>query len=152
MNILSYATITAIATVPMLDVFADHHGADVKSVVEIVQHLEQQGYGPFCQLDFDNGIWEVEVYRDNTAYELAVDGHDGKILSEHRDDAEPRPPGDALPLSQVLRTLIKAGYTDINEVSFERRYWEVEAFINDGKHEIHVHPTTSVVISDRRDE
>ncbi|HEY8503283.1 MAG TPA: PepSY domain-containing protein, partial [Gemmataceae bacterium] len=91
-------------------------------------------------------------YKDGAAYELTVDGRSGRILSEHRDDAEPRPPRGARPLSQILHLLIKAGYTNIHDVSFERRYWEIEAYRGDGKRELHVQPTTGEVIRDRRDD
>jgi hypothetical protein len=142
--------IVAGATLPV--VVADHPATDVKPIVEIVEQLEEKGYGPFIEVSFDDGNWEVEVYKKDAAYELAVDGRTGKILSEHRDDAEPQPPRDGQPLSQVLRKLIQAGYTNIDEVSFERRYWEIESLREDGKHEIHVHPTTAELINDRLDD
>jgi uncharacterized membrane protein YkoI len=151
MKIQSFAAVV-IAAASVSIVLAKAPAAGVKPVVEITEQLEQQGYGPFSELDFDNGNWEVEVYKDDTAYELSVDGRSGKILSEHRDDAEPRPPRDAQPLSKILHALLKAGYTDIRDVSFERRYWEIEAFRDDDKRELHVQPTTGDVISDRRDD
>jgi uncharacterized membrane protein YkoI len=152
MKIQLFATGVAVAAVSSSLALADRPAADDKPIVEIVQQLEQQGYGPFSELDFDEGNWEVEVYKDDAAYELTVDGRSGKILSEHRDDAEQRPPRDAQPLSQILHTLIKAGYTHVHDVSFERRYWEIEAFRQDAKYEIHVHPTTGEPISNRRDD
>lgn len=150
MKIQLFATVVAVAAASIS--LADHPAADDTPIVDIVQQLEKQGYGPFSEIDFDDGNWEVEVYKDEAAYELAVDGRTGKILSEHRDDAEPRPPRDAQPLSQILRALIKAGYTDLHDVSFERRYWEVEAFREGGKRELHIQPRTGEIISDRRDD
>lgn len=152
MNLRPILTLAAVAAIPFSTVLADRPAADMKPIVEIIEQLEKQGYGPFSEIDFDDGYWEVEVYKQDTAYELAVDGRTGQILSEHRDDAEPRPPRDAKPLSQILRMLINSGYTNICDVSFERRYWEVEAFRVDGKYEIHVQPITGEIISDRRDE
>jgi len=96
---------------PLAFVSADQAPADAKSIVQIVQQLEQMGYGPFTEVSFDDGNWEVEVYKQDAPYELAVEPRSGKILSEHRDDAEPHPPSDSQPLSQILRTLGKAGYT-----------------------------------------
>lgn len=152
MKIHSFAAVAVAAAASMSMVLAQAPAAGGKPIVEIIEQLEKQGYGPFSELDFDNGNWEVEVYKDDTAYELAIDGRSGEILSEHRDDAEPRPPRDAQPLSKILHGLLKAGYTDIRDVSFERRYWEIEAFREDGKRELHVQPTTGDVISDRRDD
>ncbi len=153
MNMLqSIAAASAVAVAPLALVFADQPSADSKPIVEIVEQLEQQGYGPFTEVSFDDGYWEVEAYKQEAPYELAVDARSGRILSEHRDDAEPRPPRDSQPLSRLLRTLNTAGYHAISEVSFERRYWEVESLRADGKHEIHVDPKTGEVINDRRDD
>lgn len=131
--------------------FADQPPSGAKPVVEIVERLEHQGFGPFAEISFDDGVWEVEVYKDDAPLELAIDAESANILSEHRDDAEPRPPRDALSLSRLLRQLEKAGYGAISEVSFERRFWEIETLRPDGKHEIHVNPATGEIINDRLD-
>ncbi len=131
---------------------ADHPSADAKPVVEIVEQLEKEGYGPFIEFSFDDGFWEVEAYQQEACYELAVDVHSGKILSKYRDDPEPRPPRNAQPLSKILRGLNKAGYNGIDDISFERRYWEMELLRPDGEHEILVNPRTGEVIRDRIDD
>lgn len=118
----------------------------------VVERLEKDGYSPFTELSMDGGAWEIEVYKKDVPYELTVDPDSGKILAEHRDDSEPRPPQDAKPLSEILRLLAKAGYNDVDEASFERRYWEFEVNRQAGKHEIHVEPTTGEVASDRIDD
>lgn len=147
--ILSIAAIVA-ASMPMSVVLADR--VDSKPIVEVVEQLEKDGYGPFSDISFDLGHWEIEVFKQDVPYELVVDGTTGKVLSEHRDDADSRPPKEALPLSRVLRTLIEAGATSIDDVSFERRYWEVELHRQDGKREVLVHPVTGEVVSDRLDD
>lgn len=153
MNVWSFAAVAALAAAPMsVVVLADRPTDGIKPITEIVGQLEKQGYGPFSEIDYDDGNWEVEVYKDDVAYELAVDGRSGKILSEHRDEAEPRPPHGALPLSQILHMLTTAEYTNTHDVSFERRYWEVETFRGAGKRELHVEPTTGEIISNRRDD
>ena len=123
-----------------------------KSLLEIVQVLEEQGYGPFVDVSFDDGGWEVEVYKGDASLELAVDPMSGEILSEHRDDSEPRPPRGSLKLSKVLSTLDEAGHDRIEEASFERRYWEVETYHGNAKYELHVDPKTAEVISERLDD
>lgn len=148
----SLAAVAIVAGVPLSVVLADRPSADSMPVVEIVEQLEREGYGPFVEVSFDDGYWEVEAYKSDGAYELAVDASTGRILSEHRDDAERRPPSDAQLLSRLLRSLDKAGYTNIEEVEFERRYWEIEARREDGKHEILVDPTTGEVVNDRHDD
>lgn len=152
MKVWSFAAVAALAAAPMSVVLADRPTPDSKPIVEVVEQLEKQGYGPFSEISFDDGYWEVEVYKDGAAYELAVDGRSGKILSEYRDDPEAHPPRDAKPLSAILHLVLKAGYTNIEDASFERRYWEIEALRQDGKYEILVHPTSGEIISQRRDD
>jgi uncharacterized membrane protein YkoI len=142
----------ALAAAPLALVYGDQPPANGKPLAEIVETLEKQGYGPFSEISFDDGYWEIEVYKQNEPYELAVDPSTGKIAAEHRDDAEPRPPQDALPLSRVLQSLAKAGYQDIHEVSFERLHWEVEVRRTDGKHEIQVDLKTANILRDRLDD
>lgn len=148
----SIITLAAASSVSIPFAFADRPPADGPPIVEMVEQLEQQGYGPFSELDYDDGHWEIEVYKDDVAYELTVERGSGKILSEYRDDSEQRPPHDAMRLSQILSRIVKAGYTDINEVSFERRYWEVEALRENVKRELHIQPTAGEIINDRRDD
>lgn len=143
--------LTAAIGLTLSAALADQPPTDARPVVEIVEQLERQGYGPFTEISFDDGVWEVEVYKDDVSCELAVDPKSAKVLSEHRDDAEPRPPREALSLSRLLRQVEQAGYESISEVSFERRYWEIESFRSDGKHEIHVNPATGEVVNDRLD-
>lgn len=146
------AVVAAVASVPLSVMLADAPTAGVKPIVEIVEQLEASGYGPFREASFDHGNWEIEVYKDNTPYELAVEGRTGTILFEHRDDAGPRPPSDAQPLSHILRQLLKAGFSNISDFSFERRYWEIESLRENVRREILVHPVTAEIISDRRDD
>jgi len=122
-------------------------------MIEIVQRLEKDGYGPFTELSMDNGNWEVEVRKQGMSVELTVDPVSGKVLSEHRDDSEPIPTADAMALSKLLQTLSdNGGYERFDEVSFERRYWEIEVYKNGQKRELHVDPITAKVITDRIDD
>ncbi|MEZ6080546.1 MAG: hypothetical protein R3C56_34205 [Pirellulaceae bacterium] len=62
-------------------------------------------------------------------------------MSEHRDDAEQTPPVGSMRLSKLLETVSEnGGYQEFDEVSFERRYWEVEVLGDGQKHELHVDP------------
>lgn len=149
----SLFAVAAIVGMPLALVVAyDRPPADARPLVEIVEQLEREGYGPLVDIEFDDGYWEIEAYEGDSQYELAVDPRSGKVRSKERDDAEPRPPRDAQPLSKLLRQLAKAGHARIEEVSFERRYWEIESLRDDGKHEIHVHPATGEIIKERLDD
>lgn len=67
-------------------VFADKPPGDAKPLSEIILILESQGYGPVVDVEFDDGLWEVEAYRDNTRREVKVDPRSGDIVSNRRTD------------------------------------------------------------------
>jgi uncharacterized membrane protein YkoI len=126
--------------------------AEALSLVDIVAQLEEAGYGPFHEVSRDGKHWEVEAQKGKNSYELKVDAVTGEILSQHRDDPERQPPKDALKLSDLLNKVIQDyGTTDIDEVSFERRYWEIELVKDGVERELHVDPLTGKIISDRED-
>lgn len=56
-----------------------------KRLSEIVLKLEQQGFGPFEQIEFDDGRWEIEVYRGGEKRELRVDPKTGDITKDEKD-------------------------------------------------------------------
>lgn len=151
----SFALATAVATTPLAALTAapgDEAKKEPLPMIKVVELLEKGGYGPFTELSMDDGAWEVEVYKGDVPYELRVDPKSGEVLSEHRDDSEPRPPQDAKPLSEILKLLAKAGFENVDDISFERRYWELEVQRQDGEHEIHVDPKSGEVVSDRIDD
>lgn len=152
MNFAKPLLLAAVAVSPAAVRSDDVPSADAKSMLEIVQSLEEAGYGPLVDVSFDDGGWEVEAYKGGVSIELAVDPASGDILSEHRDDSEPRPPEGSLKLSEVLAALEKAGHRKFDEASFERRYWEVETHRGDVKYELHVNPKTAEVITERIDD
>ena len=97
------------------------------TLLEVLEILDDKGYGPVTELSFDDGVWEAETYKGDAAFEVSIDPGNGEIISEHRDDGDPKPPTDAMPLAKVIAVLEKAGYADLNDISFERKSWEVEA-------------------------
>lgn len=125
---------------------------DPKPMREVAAALEDAGYGPIVDLSMDDGVWEAETYRDGKALEITVDPQTVEVLTEHRDDAEPKPPQDAKPLSELLGALEEAGFSDVTEASFERRYWEVEASQGADRLELYVDPLTAKVVSQRADD
>lgn len=125
---------------------------EAKPLSEIIQGLEEKGFGPFVEASYDDGRLEVEAYRDDESLELTVDPKTGEILSEHRDEPEPRPPQGSLKFSEILARMEDAGKARVDEASFERRYWEVETIRDNAKYESHVDPKTGEVISERLDD
>jgi hypothetical protein len=125
---------------------------DGKSLVDVVTTLEEKGYGPIVEISFDDGVWEAEAYKDDTALELTVDPSTGEVVSEHRDDGDPKPPADAMLLSGIVGAVEKAGFADLNDISYEGRSWELEATRDNQKRELRVDPQNGSVISDRVDD
>jgi len=125
---------------------------NAKPMREVAVALEEAGYGPIVDLSMDDGVWEAEAYRDGKALELTVDPQTAEVLTEHRDDAEQKPPQEAKTLSELLASLEEAGFSDVTEASFERRYWEIEASQGAERLELHVDPVNGKVVSQRADD
>lgn len=65
--------------------FGSSSGGDaVKSKQDIVQLLEAQGY-KVKEIDFDDGVYEVEAYQNGKEFEIKVDRM-GTILNIKQDD------------------------------------------------------------------
>lgn len=56
-----------------------------KPLSEIVLKLEQAGYGPFEEIEFDDGRWEIDVYRNGEKRELHVDPKTGEVTKDKKD-------------------------------------------------------------------
>ena len=153
LNSLVAAALIPVGIYSAADVTGQAPSNQALSMVEVVQRLEKDGYGPFTELSMDDGNWEVETRKQGESVELTVDPTSGKVLAEHRDDPETAPPAGAMLLSQLLQTVLdNGGYKNFDEVSFERRYWEIEVYKDGRKRELHVDPTTAKVIADRVDD
>ena len=61
-----------------------------------------------------------------------------------------RPPADAKPLSEIVKSLEDAGFAPIVEVEFRAGRWHVEAFKDGQKRDLRVHPVTGEITSNRR--
>lgn len=126
--------------------------SESKPLVEIVAGLEKQGFAPIVEISFDDGVWEAEAYKDDTAFELSIDPSSGEVVAEHRDDGDAKPPAESMLLSEIIGALEKAGYSDLNDISFEGKSWEVEATHEKQKRELRVDAKNGKVISDRVDD
>lgn len=144
--------LSALMTAPLVGQAEDRQAEQPKALGDIVLGLEKQGIVPIVEVSFDNGVWEVEAYHEDIAVELDIDARTGDVIAEHRDDADAKPPADSLPLSQIIKGLEKAGYTRLDDISFERRSWEVEASREGQRRELRINPKNGTVISDRVDD
>ena len=51
-----------------------------------VKILEEKGYDPIVEANFDDGMWEVEAYKDGKRWELIINRDSGKIMNEWIDN------------------------------------------------------------------
>jgi hypothetical protein len=65
--------------------------------------------------------------------------------------AAEKPPPNSKPLSEIAAAVEKAGYTPIEEASFDDGRWEVEAYQADTKFELRVDPMSGAITSKRVD-
>lgn len=59
---------------------------DAKQLSEIVRALEEQGYIPIVEIEFEDGRWEIEAYKEGVKRELKVDPVSGMIMSDRKDN------------------------------------------------------------------
>lgn len=57
-----------------------------KPLLEIIQSLEAHGYKPITEISIDDGVWEVEAYKNDEERELRVNPLTGEIISDRKDD------------------------------------------------------------------
>jgi uncharacterized membrane protein YkoI len=142
----------AVASLTLAVVVADDAPPAETSAQKVVADLEGQGYDPVVDVSFDDGGWEVEAYKGDDAVELTLPADGARVLSEHRDDAEARPPKDSLKLAKILALVSDAGFDRVDEASFERRYWEVEARRGSDRFELHLDPASGKIVTERADD
>ncbi len=63
----------------------DRPPANAKPLSEIVRTFEDQGYDTIVEVEFEDGVWEVELFRDGKKLELKVDSVSGAIRSQRSD-------------------------------------------------------------------
>jgi hypothetical protein len=62
-----------------------------------------------------------------------------------------RPPENAKPLSEIVKTIEDQGYLPVTDISMDDRKWEVEAYKNGKARDLRVDPITARINSDRSD-
>lgn len=81
----------SITTVALLasatSVIADERPpVDAMDLSQVVKAIEEQGYSPITEISIDNGIWEVEAFKDGLERDLMVNPRNGDIISDRLDD------------------------------------------------------------------
>lgn len=53
---------------------------------DVVKSLEAKGYSPITEISMDDGVWEVEAYKEGQERELKVNPANAEIISDRADD------------------------------------------------------------------
>jgi len=92
-------------------------------------------------VDFERGLWGVEVFKDGRKTRLYLDPKTGKLdrQRERPDSHEDVPPADAKPLSEIVKSVEARNLGQIHEVDYDDKgYWEVKVRGNGVKSELHI--------------
>lgn len=100
---------------------------DGKPLSELIKSVEDQKAGVITEVEFDDGLWEVEVHKGSTKTEFCLDPKSGKVIRQQNstDRREALPPKDGKPLSAIVKSLEGQKVGVITEVEFDDGYWEV---------------------------
>ena len=52
----------------------------------VLLKVEQAGFSPVVEVEFDEDLWEIEAYKDNRKRKLKVDPLNGQITSDRPDE------------------------------------------------------------------
>lgn len=114
---------------------------------EILTRVEQSGLTDIVEADYDDGIWEIEGFRNGAGVEVHVHPATGKMLSEHPENIEWRPQAGQKTALEVVTALEKSDEDRIEEIDWERDHWVVEVKGPKGERKFLVDPATGKVVS-----
>lgn len=117
---------------------------DTKPLSEVVKAAEDTKAGVITQVEFDNGLWEVEVHNGNKEVTLYLDPKTcaEKRRQESTDVGESLPPKGSMPLSAIIKTVEDKKSGVISEVEFDRGDWEVTLRADGKKWKWYIDPKT----------
>lgn len=131
-------------------------GTTALTSVQVRQKLSALGYHDFDDIDFDDGLWEVEARRhsDHVKVDLLVHPVTGTVLQEtvHGDPTTPGYSG--LGRAEIYQALINAGYTRIDDLEFDDddNLWEADAYNARGREvDLKIDAHTGQVVREKLD-
>jgi hypothetical protein len=115
---------------------------------EVLAAAEQRGVTDISDVSFDDGVWEIEGYRDGKAVEVHLHPHFLSVLAEHPEEPQSRP-YRSLRASEIAKKLEEAGYGQISELEWEQTHWVAEVMTPRGEQELPIAADTGKVINGR---
>jgi uncharacterized membrane protein YkoI len=116
------------------------------SAAEIVQKAEQAGYSAIDDVEFDDGLWELDATApDGRRVDLLMDPRTGEIL-------DPRA-APALAAADIARMLEAQGYSNVHDIELDDGRYEVEAVNAAGqKVDLKLDPRDGRILSEQQDD
>jgi uncharacterized membrane protein YkoI len=115
-----------------------------KPLSEIIGSIEDQRLGSITEADLEHGRWEVEVHKDGRKTTLYLDPKTGTVdrRKERADAHEVLPPGEAKPLSEIIKSVEDQELGAVTEVNYDDGFWEVEVRKSGTKTKLDIDPRT----------
>lgn len=111
------------------------------TIVDILQRLDKAGYHQIHEIEYKNGVYEVETY--------TAQGQKAKLRINAQNPTIPAMEKNAKPYLNMLQVAEKVqaeGYTRIHKIEFEHEHYEVKAYDMEGdKVKLHVDPVSGKV-------
>lgn len=123
-------------------VYADElPSANSKPLSTLVRSLEEQKLGIVTSIEFDDGLWEIEIYKAGAETKLFLDPVSGEIKHQFPDDGDGElPPEEGKPLSTIIESLEKQNLGTITNVEFDDGLWDVEIQKDGAETELRIDP------------
>ncbi len=107
---------------------------DGMALSAIIKSVEDQKVGVITEVEFDDGLWEVDVHKGSREVTFYLNPKTGKLIRQRDsvDVHETLPPSDGKPLSEIIKGLEVQKVGVISEVECDDGFWEVTSQ-KDGK-------------------
>ncbi|MHC9083763.1 PepSY domain-containing protein [Luteimonas sp. RIT-PG2_3] len=112
---------------------------------QVRAQLEAQGYTDVHDIEFKNGVWEVDAKSaDGKSVDLRIDPKTGEIYPDKN--------VTTLSEADVRAKLSTEGYTDVHDVKFDDGMWKAEGNDAAGKKvEVLLDPNTGRIVGKEKD-
>jgi len=100
---------------------------DAKPLSEIIKAVEGKQAGVIFEIELDDGMWEVEVYKNNQETKFYLDPKTGqeKRQTKSNDRPDELPPQNGKALSEIIKSIENETSGMVTDVEFDDGYWEV---------------------------
>lgn len=110
-----------LALAPFALVAATAFAQQIGGVADVEAKLRAAGYTEIKDIEFDSGLWEADVRRDDGRWaDIAVDPATGEVF-DSRDGRT------VLDVRGVTDALASAGYTEVSDLDRDGALWDAEA-------------------------